>query len=349
MNAPRPLEVVVRRQERGFVVHRLDRGAALLQGRPRPRPATLTQTEAGAVLVSEDRTVYLRLGPEEEAIWELIDGHNTVAEIATAYFIRFGSLHVSRVTRFVQTLRNAGLVEVEPADFLRKRFAHVSWLRRELTWDGMHELAAWVHARLAPLATWWNLPIAVAILGLGAVSAWVDQRPDPSTGVAALAWFVLALVGNVAVHELAHAVAVVGFGRRVRGAALGWRGVYVDTTDMYLGSRRQHAAVAMAGPASNLVIVALAATVACALPGEFVGPFRALMSTGLLVAFLTGWPFGFDNDATNALSDLTGVPNLRRASWDALRSGVLRPVHLAYVAGTILTLLAPPLGLLLLA
>lgn len=346
---PRPLEVVVRTDERGFVVRRLDPGAALLAGRPRPRPATLNQTDTGAVLVSEDRSVYLRLGPEEAHLWSLIDGHNTVVEIATAYFVRFGSLHVSKVTRFVQTLRNAGLVEVEPAGFLRKRFEHVSWLRRELTWDGMHELAATVHARLAPLATPWNVPILATLLALGAVSAWVDQRPDPSGGFAALVWFTLAMLVNVAVHELAHAVTVVGFGRRVRGAALGWRGVYVDTTDMYLGSRRQHAAVAMAGPAVNLAVAAMAATVACALPVDWVGPFRALMTTGLLVAFLTGWPFGFDNDANNALSDLTGVPNLRRASWDALRAGTPTGPHLAYIGGTILTLLAPPLALLLMA
>ncbi len=344
---PRPLEVVVRAGAGGFAVRRIDRGVALLGMRLRPRPATLTETDTGAVLVTPDRSVYLRLGPEERHIWSLLDGRATVAEIATAYFIRFGSLHVSKVTRFIHVLRQAGLVEVVPAGFLRRRFEHTTWLRRELTWDGMHALASAVHRGIGPMFTWWNLPLLVAVLGLGVASAVIDARPDPAGDLAMAGWLALGLLLNVAVHEIAHAVAVVAFGRQVRGAAIGWRGVYVDTTDMYLGTRAQHAVVAMAGPAMNLVVLAAAATIACALPVEVLAPLRGLERGALVVLVCTGWPFLLDNDATHALSDLTGVPDLRRAAWDGLRRGRLGAAQAAYVFGTVATVLAAPLWLYL--
>ncbi|MSQ00266.1 MAG: hypothetical protein EXR71_00050 [Myxococcales bacterium] len=343
----RPLEVVVRREGAGFVVHRLDPGMALLQMRPCPLPAILTDVEGGWVLMTPDRSIYLRLGNEERHLWGLIDGRVTVAEMATAYFVRFGALPVGRVIRFVQMLRRAGLVRVEPAGFLRRRFAHVSWLRREWVWGGMHDVAATFWRGIAPFVTPWNGPIALAILGLGATALVADTRVNPAGFGLAAALFAWAFVIHAIVHELAHAVTVVGFGRKVRGVAIGLGGAHVDTTDMYLGSRREHAIVALAGPASNLALVAVAATIGCALPVDALPPFRALIAAGLTAAVMSGWPVLLDNDGAHAVSDLVGIPDLRRASWEALRHGRLGRVHLVYIAGCMVTVLAPPLGLLL--
>jgi hypothetical protein len=314
--------------------------------RPRPCPATLTEVEGGWVLTSADRRVYLRLGAEERHLWGLIDGRATVAEIATSYFITFGSLPVARVAGFMQALRNAGLVVVEPAGFLRKRFAHVAWLRRELTWSGAHTLASAVWRLLSPLMTLWNLPVALLVVGMGVYAGWIDQRVDPASLAVRAPLFVAAFLVHLVVHELGHAVAVVGFGRRVRGMAIGLRGVYVDTTDMYLGTREQHAIVALAGPAVTLLLAALGAVVACALPLESVALPRAFASVGVAIAILTGWPFLLDNDGAHALGDLTRTPHPRAATWTALRTGVVRPVHVVYLLASVMTVLAPALAML---
>lgn len=346
MSSVRPLEVVRRGPAGvGFEVHAIDRGAALLQMRLTPLPAELKQVDDHWVLVSEDRKVYLRLGPEDHHIWALIDGKATVSEIATTYFLRFGALHIGRVTGFIQILRRAGLIEVEPAGFLRKRFAHVSWLRREWAWEGMQALAERVWRVIAPVATPWNLPIFASILIFGAASFVIDQRDYPAADGAKLGWFLAALAAHVVAHELAHAVAVVAHGRRVRSVALGLRGIYVDTTDMYLGSRLAHATASLSGPAINLAFAAVAAVIAVGLPCEQLAPFRAIVYAGLFVGFLTGWPFLFNNDAAHAIGDLTRIPNLRGASWEALRTGQLRRVHVLYILGCILTVLVPPLAL----
>jgi hypothetical protein len=343
---PAPLELVVRREPGAFELRRLDPGATWLQMRPRPRGALLQECAGGWVLTGPDRKVYLRLGPEERHLWGLIDGRATVAEIATAYFITFGSLPVSRVAGFIHALRGAGLVEVEPAGFLRRRFAHVSWLRRELTWDGAHPVAAAVWRVVGPLATPWNLPVAAAICALGAHAAWIDDRVVAGGLAARLPLLAVALVVHVALHELAHAVAVVGFGRRVRGVAIGLRGVYVDTTDMYLGTREQHAVVALAGPGATLLFAALASVVACALPAGLAAAPREFATVGWGLALFTGWPFLFDNDGAHAFGDLTRTANPRFETWHALRTGRVRHVHLVYLIGSIATVLAFPLWLL---
>ncbi|GDX83035.1 hypothetical protein LBMAG42_48460 [Deltaproteobacteria bacterium] len=344
MSTLRPLEVVRRGPAGvGFEVHAIDRGAALLQMRPTPLPAELKQVDDHWVLVSDDRKVYLRLGAEDHHIWALIDGKATVAEIATTYFLRFGALHIGRVTGFIQILRRAGLIEVEPAGFLRRRFAHVSWLRREWAWDGIHAVAERVWAVIAPVATPWNLPIFAGILIFGAVSFAIDSRWYPASDALRLGLFLAALVAHVVLHELAHAVAVVAYGRRVRGMAVGLRGIYVDTTDMYLGSRQDHAVASLAGPAVNLALTAVAAVIAVGLPVEHLPPLRAIMYAGLLCGFLTGWPFLFDNDAAHAIGDLVQIPNLRGASWEALRTGRVGRVHALYILGCVLSVLVPPL------
>lgn len=343
MNAP-PLEVVRRRANGAAVeIIRFDRGAALLALRPTPADAVLREVDGGWVLTTPDRRVYLRLGREEHALWTLIDGRNTVAEIATAYFVKFGSLRVSKVTTFIQMLRRGGLVRVEPAGFLRRRFAHVHWLRREWAWDGLHPWAERAWGLVRPLAAPWNVPFFAGIVLLGLVSWGVDDRVNPASGPVVAAWLAVGFLVNLVVHELAHAVTVVAFGRHVRGLAVGLRGVSVDTTDMYLGSRRDHALVALAGPASNLALATVAATVACALPGEWIAPLRGLVDAGLFAAAVSAWPFLLENDGAHALADYVRVPNLRRESLDALRSGHLLPVHAAYIGGCVLTAVMAPL------
>jgi hypothetical protein len=342
-----PLELVMRGEGGSFELRRLDPGMTWLQMRPRPCEAQLTEVDGHWVLTTPDRRVYLRLSLEERHLWGLVDGRASVAEIATSYFVTFGALPVSRVAGFMQTLRSAGLVEVEPAGFLRKRFKHVAWLRRELTWTGAHAVAERIWRALGPMLTAWNLPVAVGIVAMGAYAFHVDQRIDPTPLAAQAPMLALAAVVHLVLHELAHAVAVVGFGRKVRGVAIGLQGAYVDTTDMYLGTRSQHAVVAMAGPGTSLFLTAVAAVVACALPLEWVTLPRAFMAVGAVATFLGGWPFLFDNDAVHALGDVSGTPHVRASTWTALRTGALRPVHLFYLAGSVLTVLAPPVFMLL--
>ena len=110
-----PPQLVQRRA--GGVVFRVkdaDRGTPLLMQRPRVLPFELRQMEWFWVLVGQNRTVYMPIGPDDHALWGLIDGTSTVAEIAEAHRLREGKADVQRVTEFMQSLQRASLVELLP-------------------------------------------------------------------------------------------------------------------------------------------------------------------------------------------------------------------------------------------
>lgn len=333
----RPLELVVR----GPVgeppaIQRVDPGTALLDSRPRPAPAELREVDGAHVLTTADRRVYLRLDAAEHHLWTLIDGQRTVAEIATAYFVRHGALSVGRVCTFITTLRRAGLVSVPPTPFLRWRGAGLA----EWRWTGAHAWAEAAWRALGPVLAPWTAPTWAAVAGLGAL-AWVaDDRLAPRDPLGLLLGAALALVAHVVVHELGHAMAVVAAGRRVRHAAVGLAGFYVDSTDMYLGSRRQHAVVSLAGPAATLLLTACFALLACAAPVAWLVPLRAGVYVGACVLALTLYPFAQANDARRAWSDLSGEPDLGLAAFRAVLSGQARRTQRIYVVLAVLTPLA---------
>lgn len=326
----RPLELVLR-QDGAPAVRRVDPGAALLGTRPRPVPVELRAVDGAHVLTTPDRRVYLRLDAEQYHLWTLIDGQRTVAEIATAYFLRYGALHVGRVGAFISSLRRHGLVEVAPSGFLRERGAGLA----EWRWHGAHDVAELTWRAVGPMFHATTAPIWTAVLGLGAYSWSIDDRVA-TTGFWTTAGATLLLAAiHVFVHELGHAMAVVAAGRQVRFAAVGLAGFYVDSTDLFLGTRREHAIASLAGPFATALLTAACALLACAAPPEVAGALRPGVYLGLAVLGLTLYPFALDNDGRRAWSDLAGESEL---GWPALRAVATiraRPSQWIYVLGAV--------------
>ncbi|MBM4389528.1 MAG: hypothetical protein FJ090_00270 [Deltaproteobacteria bacterium] len=308
-----PLELVVRQPEASPEVRRVDPGAALLATRPRPVPAELRGVHGEHVLTTPDRRVHLRLDAQEYHLWTLIDGRRTVAEIATAYFLRHGALPVGRVGAFISSLRCHGLVEVAPSDFLRERGAGLA----EWRWHGAHDVAELAWRAVGPMFHAAMAPIWAAVLGLGAYSWAIDDRLAPTgAGTVVGATLLLAAI-HVFVHELGHAMAVVAAGRQVRFAAVGLAGFYVDSTDLFLGTRREHAIASLAGPFATALLTAGCALLACSASAELAGALRPGVYLGLGVLALTLYPFALDNDGRRAWSDLCGEAEL---GWPAVRA-----------------------------
>ncbi len=333
----RPLELVVR-QAPGAppAVQQVDSGHALLASCPRPTVAELREVEGGHVLTTADRRVYLRLDAAEHHLWTLIDGRRTVAEIATAYFLRHGSLQVGRVCAFITTLRRAGLVDVVPASFLRRRGSGLA----ELRWTGAHDWAAACWQLLGPMFAVWMAPLWAAVAALGAL-AWVaDDRLVPREPLVLALGLVVSSVVHVIVHELGHAMAVVAAGRQVRHAAVGLAGISVDSTDMYLGTRAQHAVVSLAGPAATVLVTAGFALLAGAAPADVAAPLRVGVYAGAVVLGLTLYPFGPANDARRAWSDLSGEADLGLPAFAAVFAGRARRHQWIYAAMAVLIPLA---------
>lgn len=333
-----PLEVVVRSEDgSSLAVHRLDPGTALLAMRPIPCEATLSEVEGQFVLSTPDRKVYLRLSADQARMWKMIDGKSTIAEIVTAWFITVGSLDVGRVLGFMQLLRRTELIEAVPVGFLRSRLQN-NFALREWRWIGIHAMAEATWRVVGGMFTGWTLPIWFTTVALGGWALNTETRAL-TLGLSEIAPIVLLSgIAHIAIHEFAHALAVVAAGRKVRHLGIGFGGIYVDTTDLYLGSRSQHAVAALAGPATNIVIAGLLATFARAATGYTFEVLWAASATGAALALLTGWPFLLENDGYRAFCDFAGEPHLRRAGWRSVMAGKASPAQMMYSIGGILTI-----------
>jgi hypothetical protein len=276
----------------------------------------------------------VRLDARETDLWCRMDGTATMQELATAWFFAYGSFDVQQLFGLLQRLRKAGLVDLHRSTFLRSTLPEVvetEWRRTDV--DAFFQ-AAW--ARLAPFA---SRP-ALAVLGVGALAAyvagWTAVGSAETTWWAwgasvALAWAPLA-VG----HEVAHGLACAAHGRRVNAVGVSWRGAWVDTTDLFLSSRADHARVALAGPFASFVMGGVAAGVAGVLGGVGGGFARAALGVvadaALLQLVVAGWPFlGISNDGQHALGDLRGGHGESLAGWRQLLGRGPRRTDLAWL------------------
>ena len=118
------------------------------------------------------------------------------------------------------------------------------------------------------------------------------------------------------VHEAGHAFTTKHYGRTVPYAGVGWYWfspvAFVDTSDMWLGSRRQRMFVTAAGPCADLVVGAFPAALALALP---TGPASAalwIFAVPFYLSFLINLNPLLEYDGYYFVADYLDRPNLRR-------------------------------------
>lgn len=304
--APPALELLVRRDAGGYTLQVVDRGRAFLALRPRRRPALLVAVDGAFVLRSTATTAFLRLDEAEADLWQRIDGERTVEELATGWFLGHGRCSVDRLVGLLSVLRQHGFLELRRGALPFSSREAPPWYDGEWRWSGIDRWARTGASVLGPLLRREFVPLGASLVALGVTAAVLGPawpRPSPSWAAAMAA----ALVGNVIVHELAHAVMTARYGRRVRALGLSWRGAFVDTTEMFTATRAQHAAVALAGPAANVLVAALVAV--------------ARLGCGEDL----GWALGVLGQAAVILAVATGVPWTPRTDgargWGAWRGG----------------------------
>ncbi len=255
--------------------------------------------EPYAVLKNAAAGTYLRVGPSERFLLDLMDGQHTLRDLVLAYLARYGALAPGRVASLVDTLHARHLLTGEPRPvypLLAARLApaarrggplatarrllgltiELGWVERWLRQQ--HHAWGWALYTPAGLA----LCTTLAVLGLVLwLVAGLRGEPSPLAFVTA-PWIVAALLSlgalPVAVfHELAHALTIVHYGRAVRRVELrlvwGMPTIYVDTRDAWLAPRGARMAVAVAGSVSSFVVGGAAAIVLALTPATPIDPF----------------------------------------------------------------------------
>lgn len=245
--------------------------------------AVLQETAEGEILYvikDEERGRYYKLSERGYFLWEQMDGNATVRDLVMAYTLRYKTFSVEQVIGLVEALREAG-------------FVHTQVVGRDLLPGERSPLLARMGA-LARRALYFTVPVkgfdpvvtvvynsigwilytklslvlfaVLALSGLG-VSAYLFFGGALPSWQPAAGWGILSYYGLIAalilVHEACHALTVKSYGREVRRAGFGFifgtPFLYIDTSDMWMDSRRPRIAVSWAGPYLHLILGGVAA------------------------------------------------------------------------------------------
>lgn len=276
---------------------------------------------------------FVRMGAAEAALFELLDGQATLPELIAEAERRFGPAGPHRLAGLLADLGERGLLAgVEagtPAEGAPGRLQRLV-APRELTVQGVGEAFERLY-RMGGFLFFTRPGRAVvgslAVVGLLAFAYLVGSgrgTPFVVSGQLGLGGLVF-LVGRfatTALHELAHGLTIVSFGRQVHRAGfkllLVFPYVFVDTSDSWFEPRRRRLAISAAGPVCDLALGGAFAALALLLgSGGVRDACFQLAFAGYVGAFLNLNPF-LDRDGYHLMVDLLREPGLRRRSREAL-------------------------------
>jgi putative peptide zinc metalloprotease protein len=345
-----------RRRKRGGLWDRLDELVDVTEFRPKlARDIELKEFKLRwgndyAVIANPRDLLHFRLEPGDVELVKLMDGTRTVKEIVVERFEDSGDLELSGVADLVEDLKAGnflhrpfvdvyGAVEraVAPRGTIRTKIREfLSTL--SIQWDGADRFVRWLHEHgLRHFFRPGTLLLAglVSLAGLGAFILLVlSGRFSISGESLALASLILIVLNYFLtfVHELGHAVTLVHYGRRIKGAGFliyfGSPSFFVEASDGVMLERRERILQAFAGPYAESIVAGIAAGIAWAFPEA---PFAQLLYTfaaiNYFVLFMNLIPL-LELDGYWILSDLIQVPDLRPRSlsfishdlWHKLRS-----------------------------
>jgi Zn-dependent protease len=272
---------------------------------------------------------FLRLSDNDAALFERLDGSNSLVDLIGVAERRFGPTGPARLARLLADLGERGFLSgvarttmnapEEPQGFWRRLFQP-----RERSFPGVGRL----FERLYRGGGWvlFTRPVligiaALAVIGIGVFAYLVAGRygtpfvVSDKIGLGGLV-FLLGRFAVVAVHEVAHGMTMASFGRRVERAGLKLLFVFpyafVDTSEAWFEPRRRRIAISAAGPVSDFALGAIFSLFCLLLePGTVRDIFFQLAFAAYVGAFFNLNPF-IDRDGYHILVDVLKEPGLRR-------------------------------------
>lgn len=316
-----------------------------LDAAPRRRSGwALKEVSPGSWVLRNTRTnAYLQLDERDVFLWHRLDGENTMRDLLFAYLEEYGELALPRIESTVRALHGAGLVRGLPGDvdgsgfWTRLGRAVVkNLIRVELSVKGLDPLVerlyhsfAWRFFSTPAVVLLWLL----TVVGLGAFMVASGEKQLFDFGGAGFAGVIAAAVGYVVattVHELAHALAVKSYGRRVnRGGFLLMMGMpfaFVDTSDMWFGTSWSRIIVAVCGPLTTLGLAGGLSLTAVTVPSPVAAGICFTLAAGLYLNTLFNLIPLVPLDGYQALADAFRTPRLKEEAKEYFSRGFLRDV-----------------------
>ncbi|MFE9492867.1 FHA domain-containing protein [Streptomyces collinus] len=290
---------------------------------------------------------YLELDERQVFLWHAVDGENTVRDLLFAYADRYGELALPRIESALAAFADAGLLrglpgrpEEEERPAGRRRAARALYrtlLRLEVSVPGLDRLVSRLYrafgwrlfTRTGVLLAW--LSVAGGLVAFLAARGHHRLLDFGGAGVLGPVLLVAGYVTALLVHELTHALAVKSYGRKVRRGGfllmMGMPFAFVDTSDMWFGTRWSRVVVALSGPLSTAALAGWCAAGAALLPA---GPACALLyhlAFGLYLNTLYNFNPLMPLDGYQALTDALRVPRLREEASAYFRTGLWRDLR----------------------
>ena len=281
------------------------------------------------VLRSSRNGQYLQLTDRDVFLWNLMDGEHTVRDLLLAYSREYGQLALARIQQLIDQLAGAGLIrgvgaeeELAQRSPGRRLYDRIVGIlsRAELAISGIDGVLArvyraggWIFFTAPGLVLIWGLGLAGVVLFFLALR---HQQPL-EVGEAGVLGLVIAILGYslaLMLHELAHALAVKSYGRKVpRGGfmmMLGMPYAFIDTTDMWFEGRRARIVVTLAGPVVTLTVASVFSGIAVLGAGVW-SAICFQIAFGLYINTLFNFNPLIPLDGYYALSDWLEMPRLR--------------------------------------
>jgi putative peptide zinc metalloprotease protein len=285
---------------------------------------------------------YTRLSESDYFVWNMLDGQNSVRDLAVAYTLHYNAFEFNKITTLLSSLQEKGFLLDKHVDLFSDLARHneaKTWSFRLRKLIGAFFQKEFSTTRIDGLlghayrTLFWlfftrvgsillHILVVVGLVSAGQLIA--SNRHDLLDGGANPLMRIVALMVfnyvTIFFHEVSHGVAVKHYGRFVRkGGALIYYGrlaFFIDTTDIWMASRRARIVVSWAGPMANLTFGSIAAL--CALYLNLAPELSNFLFQASMIIMLVGifnlHPL-MELDGYYMLMDYLEVPNLRRRSF----------------------------------
>ena len=248
--------------------------------RLRYRPRRAEGIEVHAKQPPEDDTVavlkdprhhrYFRLSEQGLFVWERLDGEHNVRDLAVEGMDRFRAFAPDAIAQLLARLEASGFVHgagltsstVEGQLLAGRAYRALTWTKEI---PALHRLTDAVYRGGGRALFTWPAQVllaAVALAGPVTLVASADRAQAAVATVGGVGWaLLLGFVLAAVIHDSGHALATRHYGREVRGGiGFFWLSpiVFINTSDMWLGPKRERIVVTLAGPYAHLITAGVA-------------------------------------------------------------------------------------------
>ena len=296
------------------------------------------------ILHNTEADTYLQLNDRGFFLWNLIDGKHSLIDLSIAYLNEYRSPPFEQLSGLLAQLKSNSFLEEKTPNLyglISNRFGAKSLkYQLERVWKKVSQAQIsinadryfdWIYHHGGWLFFSFPAMILYIILSMVGIPLFVWEfiggnypllKTAGSYGRGIITLFLVNIVILI-IHEHGHGLAVKSYGRKVisGGFILYWGNpcMFVDTTDMWLGTRRGRIVVSWAGPYTGLIIGSVCAIVIALFPSSAVAPilFQAAF-LGMLYVLMNMNPL-LEWDGYYMLMNYLEIPCLRAKSFEFLK------------------------------